>query len=81
MWKFWQGFLSMYATRTGNWQLYVESINMLLPWTFAYINNYARYLRFHYIAIINLEENHPPIYEQLMKGNFSVQVSNGNLFG
>ena len=55
MWRFWQSFLSMmgnllsilYGTRTGNWQLYIESINMLLPWTFAYDrHNYARYLTF-----------------------------------
>ena len=55
-WRFWQSFLSMmenllsilYVTTTRNWQLYVESINMLLPWTFAYDrHNYARYLTFH----------------------------------
>ena len=89
MWRFWQSFLSMmenllsilYATRTGNWKLYVESINMLLPWTFAFDrHNCACYLMFHYIEMINLEENHPSIYQEFMKGNFSVQVSDNNPF-
>ena len=90
MWRFWQSFLSvmenllsiLYVTRTGNWQLYVESINIFLPWTFAYdIHNYARYLIFHYIEMINLEENHPSIYQKFMKGNFLVQVFDNNPFG
>ena len=72
----------LYATATGNWQLYFESINIFLPWTFAYdIHNYARYLTFHYIEMINLEENHPSLYQKFMKGNFSVQVFDNNPFG
>ena len=90
MCRFWQSFLSMmenlltilYAARTGYMQLYVESINMLLSWTFAYNrHNYARFLTFHYIEMINLEENHPSIYQEFMKGNFSVQVSDNNPLG
>ena len=90
MCRFWQSFLSMmenlltilYATRTGYMQLYVESINMLLSWTFAYDrHNYAGYLTFHYIEMINLEENHPSIYQEFMKGNFSVQVPGNNPLG
>ena len=85
MWRFWQSFLSMmenllsilYATRTGNWQLNVD-----LPWTFAYgRHNYAHYLMFHYMGMINLEENHPSIYQEFMKGNFQVQISDNNPFG
>ena len=52
---------------------------MLLFWTFAYDRrNYAHYLTFHCIEMINLEENHPTIYNESMKGNFSVQVSDNN---
>ena len=55
---------------------------MLLRRTFAYDrHNYARYLTFQYIEMINLEENHPSIYQEFMKGNFSVQVSDNNPFG
>ena len=72
----------LYVTTTGHWQLYVESINMLLPWTFAYDrHNYARYLTFHFIEIIHLKERHPSIYQKFMKGNFLVQVSYDNPFG
>ena len=30
--------------------------------------------------MINLEENHPSIYQKFMKGNFSVQVFDNNPF-
>ena len=72
MWRFWQSSLSMmenlpsilYATSTRNWQLHVESINMLLLWTFTYDrHNYACYLTFQYIEMINSEDNHPLIYQ------------------
>ena len=44
MWRFWNSFLSMvdnilsilYATRTGDWILYIESIRSFLPWAFSY---------------------------------------------
>ena len=79
MWRFWQNFLSMMenllsilnATRTENWQLYVGPINIFLPWTFMYDrHNCAHYRTFHYIEMINLEENHPSTYQVFMKGNF-----------
>lgn len=90
MFKFWQSYLTimenilciLYATRTGDWTLYVESIRSLLPWTFAYDRqNYARYLTLHFMEMVNLEENHKSIYEEFMKGNFSVQLTEGNTFG
>ena len=35
----------IYATRTGNWELYLACIEEIIPWTFAYDRqNYARYL-------------------------------------
>ena len=55
---------------------------MLLPRTFPYDkHNYTLYLTFHYIEMINLEENPPSIYQEFMKGNFMVQVSDDNPFG
>ena len=90
MWRFWNSFLSMvdnilsilYATRTGDWILYIESKRRFLPWAFAYDRqNYARYLTLHLMKMVNLEENHRCIYDDFMKGNFSVQMSDNNTFG
>ena len=84
MWRFWYSFLSMvdnilsilYATRTGDWILYIESIRRFLPWAYAYDRqNYACYLTLHLMEMVNLEENHRCIYDDFMKGNFSVQMS------
>ena len=59
-----------------------ESTNMLLLYAFAYDKqNYTCYLTLHYIEMINSEENHPSIYQEFMKGKFSVQVSDVNPFG
>ena len=55
---------------------------MLLPWTFTYDrHNYSRYSTLHYIEMINLEEFHQSKYQELMKGNFSFQVSDNSRFG
>ena len=90
MWRYWYSFLSMmehllciiYATRTGDWTLYVESIRVLLPWTFAYDRqNYARCLSSHFMEMTNLKEQHKVIYDEFMKGNFSIQFSDANPFG
>ena len=51
--KFWITYLQLcellldliYATRMGNWELYLSCIEAVIPWTFAYDRqNYARYL-------------------------------------
>ena len=72
----------LYATRTGDWILYIESIRSFLPWAFAYDRqNFARYLTLHLMEMVNLEENHRCIYDDFMKSNFSVQMSDYNTFG
>ena len=72
----------LYATRTGDWILYIESIRRFLPWAFAYDRQtYARYLTLHLMEMVNLEENHRCIYDDFMKSNFSVQMSDNNTFG
>ena len=90
MWRFWNSFLSMvdnissilHATRTGDWILYIESIRCFLPWAFTYDRqNFARYLTLHLMEMVNLVENHRCIYDDFMKGNFSVQRSDSNTFG
>ena len=88
--RFWTSFLEIievllnliYSTRTGNWDLYLESVRSSLPWFFAYDRpNYSRYLTAHYYDLVALETKHPHVYEQFQDGNFSVQVSEANPFG
>ena len=88
--KFWFSFLDMceilfnllYATRSGQWYLYVAAVRQSLPWFFAYDRtNYSRYLTTHFQDLSSLEVDFPFIYEEFTKGNFSVQLSSSNPFG
>ena len=90
MWRFWKSYLDMselflciiYATRSGDWELYVESIRSILPWVFTYDRqNYARYLTLHFMDLLNLEENYPSVHCEFIKGSFAVQMSSDNPFG
>ena len=90
MWRFWKSYLDMwelflciiYATRSGDWEVYVESIRSILPWVFAYDRqNYARYLTLHFMDLLNLEENYPGVHCEFIKGSFAVQMSSDNPFG
>ena len=90
MWRSWKSYLDMwelflciiYATRSGDWELYVESIRSILPWIFAYDRqNYARYLTLHFMDLLNLEENYPSVHCEFIKGSFAVQMSSDNPFG
>ena len=90
MWRFWKSYLDMwelflciiYETRSGDWELYVESIRSILPWVFAYDRqNYARYLTLHFMDLLNLEENYPSVHCEFIKGSFAVQMSSDNPFG
>ena len=72
----------IYAIRSGNWNLYKESIHRALPWFFAYDrHNYSKYLTMHYHELLHLEHSHPDVYTQLQGENFSVQLSKKNPFG
>ena len=87
--RFWFSFLEIieillnliYATRSGNWHLYVESLRSTLPWFVAYDRtNYSRYLTTHYIDAFTLKSTHPDLYH-FQKGNFPVQISEKYTFG
>ena len=53
----------LYATRTGNWKLTFELVNMFLPGTVLYDrHNVARCLTIYCMEMINLEEIHSSIY-------------------
>ena len=62
--KFWLKFIDMttfllntiYATRSGNWDLLFESLREMIPFTFAYNRiHYARYLTVMVAEMTNLE--------------------------
>ena len=55
----------LYTTRTGNWNLYLESILEIILYTLAYDHlNYAKYLTAMLDEMLNLEINHPNIYRE-----------------
>ncbi|GBL96155.1 hypothetical protein AVEN_118711-1 [Araneus ventricosus] len=80
--KFWTSYLEMVeimllfqrATREGNWILHLSTVSIMMPWYFAYDRvNYARYLPVYWTEMVNLEERHPSIYQEFLKGHFVVQ--------
>ena len=88
--KFWLSFLDMvnvllftlYATRSGNWDLLLECVREITIYAFAYDNyNYARYLPAFLGEIIALETTHPEVYKDFQEGQFAVQLSSNNPFG
>ena len=70
------------ASRERNWNLHLSSVKELIPWCFAYGNtNYARYLPWYLIQMINLKTTHPELHDYLMDGGFSTQIGGENPFG
>ena len=87
--KFWLIYLDMvelllntiFSLRSGSWHLYVECMRDIVPWTFAYDRfNYSRYLTAHLGEMLALEENHPFVYNEFCKGNFTIQMSDTKRF-
>ena len=72
----------IYATRVGDWELYLSCIKEVLPWTFAYDPlNYAKYL----LPFLNdmhdaIKTTKPTVYTAFLGGQFSVQMGS-NPFG
>ena len=49
----------------------------VVPWMFALDHhNYARWLPAHINEMSQLQQNHPSVYAEFLKGKFSVQKSN-----
>ena len=72
----------IYATRTGNWELYLACIEEVIPWAFAYDRqNCARYLVPYLDDMRALPEVMPEVYDAFLEVHFSVQLSKGNPFG
>ena len=88
--KFWLSYLELcelplnliFATRSGNWKLYLACIEEVIPWTFAYDRqNYVRCL----IPFLNdmqcLPNKIPEVQNAFENGEFSVQMGDKNPFG
>ena len=72
----------MRASREKKWTLHLISISNLIPWCSAYNrSNYAKYLPWYHLKMINLPTTHPDVHEYLADGNFSTQIGNDNPFG
>ena len=63
--RFWLSYMEMveilymhyHAMRTQNWEEYLTSIRMMLPWMFAYDSlHYSRYLSIYWLEMNNLDE-------------------------
>ena len=72
---------TIYATRAGNWFLLLECYRDMMPYTFAYNLNYAKYLPPILVEFTGLEEKYPEVYTEFIGGNFSAQMTSKNTFG
>ena len=65
----------VYATRTGKWHLYLESLRNILLYVFAYNHlNYVKYMTAMLSEMLSMEQNHPNIYREFVAGEFCVQL-------
>ena len=56
--------------------LYIESLTKIVPWFFALDHtHYSRWVPIHLRDMIALKECHPNVYEEFVKGNFTVKKS------
>ena len=70
--------MNMYikSLREGNFKLYIDTLNQLVPWCFALDHlHYARWLPVHIKDMVALKTMHPSVYHEFQKGNFVVQRS------
>lgn len=59
------------SIRDGNFDLYVQSLGQLAGWMFSLDHvNYARWIPVHLRDMMQLEIQHPDIYDYLKKGGF-----------
>ena len=80
---YWLSFLEMAkillnllcATRAGLWDLFLETIRDIIPYTFAYDNiNYSRYLTVMLGDLTAIESEFPNVYQEFKHGNFTSQL-------
>ena len=88
--KFWLTYLDLcelllnliFATRSGNWELYLACTEEVIPWAFAHDRHkYARSLLPFLNDMRDLPATFPEVYAAFCNGEFSVQMSPSNPFG
>ena len=88
--RFWLTYLQLcelllnliFATRVGDWELYLSCVEEVIPWAFAYDRQkYARYLLPFLDDMRKLPAEKPDVYAAFTQGEFSVQMSTSNPFG
>ena len=86
---FWVTYLDMvelllntiYAVRSGSWNLLLECIKEMLPYIFAYDHvNYSRYLTPMLGDMLALPDDYPEIYQAFLEGKFAAQLTQGKMF-
>ena len=85
---FWSDFIDMVqfllgfvrSSRTLNWPMHIQCLQEMLPWITAYgRTNYSRYPPVYILDMLRLSSTHPDAHDQLMSGEFAVQLRS-NLF-
>ena len=80
--KFWKSFLNMVqipldyekSTKNVNWDLYLSSMERMVPWFHAYDHlNYAQHFTYCWAALNNLAATNPKMYAEFQEGNFAVK--------
>ena len=70
-----------FATRSGNWELYLACIEEVIPWAFTHgRHKYARSLLPFLNDTRDLPATFPEVYTAFCNGEFSVQMSLSNPF-
>ena len=87
--RFWLSYLEMMKlllslinfVRLGKWDLLLECISSIIPFTFAYDHiNYGRYPPALLGEMLSLEDDYLDIYERFKAGEFSAQLSDESSF-
>jgi hypothetical protein len=66
------GLIYVRAIREGNFQLYIEALTKIVPWFFALDHTW---IPVHLCDMVSLNDCHPDIYAEFMKGKFTVKNS------
>ena len=82
MFKFWNLILQLElllfefvkSIRSGNLQFFINTLMKIAPWMFAL--DHHNYARSHINEISQLQQNHPGVYEEFLKGRLSGKKSN-----
>ena len=82
MFKFWNLILQLElllfefvkSIRSGNLQFFINTLMKIAPWMFAL--DHHNYARSHINEISQLQQNHPGVYEEFLKGRLPGKKSN-----